>query len=239
MYRARLVISTVALLPLLIGLGVWQLDRYQEKQTIENDLNQRSHQTLTFAELQTREDPRFYAVSLSGRFNNDRYFLLDNRIFQGRVGYHVLMPFQTTSGETVLVDRGWISGSQDRSRLPTVLGIHGLTTISGQSWQPDEAFLLAEDVWSNNWPKVIQAVDSAAMADALEVQLPPWLVILDNQQPGSLQRNFEPINTQSERHLGYAIQWFALAITLIVLAGWALRKNNNNNVVLHQEDSNE
>ncbi len=236
MYRTRIVLLTVALLPLLIGLGVWQLDRYHQKQTLENNLLQRSHQSLTLAELHSREDPRFYSVSLSGRFINDRYFLLDNRVFQGRVGYHVLMPFLTTTGETVLVDRGWIPGLQDRSRLPTVLGIHGLTRISGQSWQPEgDAFLLAEDVWSKDWPKVIQALDSEEMAKALEITLPPWLVILDGQQPGSLQRNFEPVNSQSERHLGYAVQWFAMALTLMVLAGWALRKNNNNNVVLHQE----
>ncbi len=236
MYRVRIVIFVFALLPVLVSLGVWQLNRYGAKLDIEESFHSRRTDQFTLQDLQGLADPRFYPLTLTGRFDNTRYFLLDNRILQGRVGFHALSPFLLTSGETVLVDRGWVAGIPDRSRLPDVPVVEGLVTVAGQSWQPaGEAFLLEKNRWNDGWPKVIQAIDQPDMAKALDVAVQPWLLILDRAQPGILQRNFAPTNMPANRHLGYAIQWFAMALALVMLGAWAIRhdknscgKNNNN-----------
>ncbi|CAM3489050.1 SURF1 family protein [Parendozoicomonas haliclonae] len=245
MYRIRIVIFVTVLLPILVGLGIWQYSRYQDKLAIEDEYQARRTGSFTVQDLQTLDDPRFYPLSLSGQFNNNQYFLLDNKTYQGRVGFHVLMPFTTRSGETILVDRGWIAGLPDRSRLPEVSSVEGFVSISGQSWQPaGEAFLLEEDKWQNEWPKVIQALDAERMQVALNTKIQPWFLVLDSDQPSSLQKNYSIINMPPSKHLGYSIQWFAMAFALLLLGVWAYRKephtnNNGANNTSHNNNNNE
>ena len=232
MYRICLIVFAGVLLPILLYLGFWQLGRYEEKLVIEENLQLRRFTPLSLDDLRELNDQRFYPLTITGTFDNSRYFLLDNRTFNGRVGFHVLTPFLTNNGELVLVDRGWIVGSFDRRHLPDIPQVYGLTTIVGQSWQPvGEAFLLKEDVWRTGWPKVIQAIDKQAMTNALQTDdadsidsIEPWLLILDSDQPGSLQRNFHPTSMPAERHLGYAVQWFVMALALVLLTIWAFYK---------------
>ena len=237
MYRICLIVFASVLLPVLLWLGFWQLSRYDEKLAIEENLKMRRFSSLSIVDLRALDDQRFYPITLTGTFDNSRYFLLDNRTFEGRVGFHVLMPFLTRNNEWVLVDRGWIAGSYDRRQLPDVPKINGLITIAGQSWQPaGEAFLLKEDLWYAGWPKVIQAIDGQRIADTLLTvageRIEPWLLILDGDQAGSLQRNFQPTAMPAQRHFGYALQWFIMALALVLLTIWAFHKeaiNKNNN----------
>ncbi|WP_281645333.1 SURF1 family protein [Parendozoicomonas sp. Alg238-R29] len=250
MYRIRIVLLVVALLPVLVGLGFWQLERYDSKLAMENQYQERRGGTYSVSDLKGLYDPLYFQLTLAGRFDNSRSFLLDNRTFKGRVGFHVLTPFfvdsgetvsgetvsgetvsgETVSGETVIVDRGWIVGIPDRSRLPDIPAVDGKVLIAGQSWQPaGEAFLLAEDVWSEDWPKVIQAIDQERMQEVLGVTAESWLLVQDNDQPGSLEKNFFLTNMPASRHFGYAMQWFAMALVLVVLGFWALRKDKSNN----------
>ncbi|MTI14932.1 SURF1 family protein [Sansalvadorimonas verongulae] len=236
MYRVRIVLLVMLFLPVLIGLGFWQLERYHVKQDLEDQYEARRTGNYTVADLKGLYDPLYFQLTLTGRFDNSHNFYLDNRTYQGRVGFHILTPFVTDKGDTVIVDRGWIAGIPDRSRLPEVPEVSGLVTIRGQSWLPaGEAFLLEDDVWTESWPKVIQAIDQERMIDALNVKAEPWLLVQGHDQPGSLQKNFHLTNMPPSRHFGYAIQWFSMAAVLVLLGLWALRKNNNNKNAVTQE----
>ena len=244
MYRIRITLLVIALFPILVGLGFWQLDRYHAKQGLEGQYEARRSGSYTIGDLKGLHDPLYFHLSLTGRFDNSHMFLLDNRTYQGRVGFHVFTPFITDSGDTVIVDRGWIAGIPDRSRLPDVPDVHGLVTIGGQSWLPaGDAFLLSEDVWREEWPKVMQAIDQERMTRALEkesnVTAESWLLVQDSDQPGSLQKNFHLTNMPPSRHFGYAMQWFAMAGVLVFLGLWAIRKdkltNNNKKNAVTQE----
>ncbi len=229
MYRIRPVIVTgtllvTLLLALLVSLGFWQLDRYDSKRAMETLHQSRQDGSYSLQDIQGQPDPLYFQLSVTGRFDNQRSFLLDNRTHNGRVGFHVLTSFIADTGQTLLVDRGWIAGFSDRSQLPSIPAIKGLVSISGLSWQPaGEAFLLKEDQWQQSWPKIVQAIDQKRMATELEARLQPWLLIQDADQPGSLQRNFHLTNMPATRHMGYAFQWFAMAIALALLGLWALR----------------
>ena len=137
-----------------------------------------------------------------------------------------LPPFRTLEGEQVVIDRGWVAGSQDRRLLPDIPTVNGSVALTGLSWVPlGDAFLLQDDVWSDEWPKVIQAIDLERMNTALEDGFQPWILVLDSDQPGSFQRNFHVTNMSPSRHFGYAIQWFAMAIALVFLGGYAAFKS--------------
>ncbi len=227
MYRIRIALLVIALLPILVGLGFWQLERHKAKLAMEELYQSRQQGQFSLADVQAQDDPLYFQLSLTGQFDNARSFLLDNRTLSGRVGFHVLTPFIAQTGETVIIDRGWIAGTPDRRRLPSIPSISGFSSVTGLSWKPaGEAFLLEDDQWSEQWPKVIQAIDEPRMQRALTGSVEPWLLIQDEFQPGSLQRNFHLTNMPASRHFAYAIQWFSMAMALLLLGVWAMMINN-------------
>ncbi len=224
-FKTKLVLLMLLLFPLLTGLGFWQLNRYQEKLDLEAQLAARQQSALhSPGTLRTLDDPRFYRVQAEGRYLDDQTFLLDNRIHKGRSGYHVITPFMTHGGQLMLVIRGWLAGSPDKAQIPAIPSIQGNNVLDGLAWQPaGKAFLLGEDHWAESWPKVIQALDIQRMGDALEAIPEAWYMVLDEQQPGSLTRDFHPINMQPGKHLGYAIQWFLMALVMLGIGGYYLK----------------
>src|SRR5690606_37689170 len=78
-----------------------------------------------------RSDLQYLPVLMQGSYDNQRYFLLDNRIHRGRVGYEVISPFTTLAGTLVFVNRGWIAGTGDRQQLPEPLAVDGVVNIDG------------------------------------------------------------------------------------------------------------
>ena len=70
-------------------------------------------------------------ISVAGRWDAARQFLLDNRTRDGRAGYEVLTPLQLDDGRWLIVNRGWVSFSGYRERLPDIAIAH-----SGSHWMP-------------------------------------------------------------------------------------------------------
>ena len=114
-------IATIVLLPVLVWLGVWQLERADEKRDriIRFEAGAKiEHLDSTMAVRDLAEMTQFQQVQLDGRYDNKRQFLLDNMTDGGSAGYHILTLFRTaTSQDLILVDRGWIA-KDFRSALP-------------------------------------------------------------------------------------------------------------------------
>ena len=153
-------------------------------------------------------------LSLTGQFDNERSFLLDNQIQHGEVGYQLLSPFVSTDGETVLVNRGWLKGFADR-RLPALPQQAGQVEIVASIYVPvGEAVLLEEDQWAWQWPIVIQSIDVGKAQSRLEAELFPYAVRMQAGYPGALAAEWPAVNTAPEKHSGYAVQWFFMAFAL-------------------------
>ncbi|MFV2091443.1 MAG: SURF1 family protein, partial [Pseudomonadales bacterium] len=147
----------VLLLPVVVGLGFWQLDRAEEKRSYEEAYLDRIS-ALPVAPSQTLEDLKdFERLRLTGRFEPGRYFLLDNQTRQGAVGYAVISSFVAEDGRRWLVNRGFIEGDMHRQRLPVVVTPPGEVSLIGVLW-PEVGLLpiLGEDEWVAGWPKRIQ-----------------------------------------------------------------------------------
>jgi surfeit locus 1 family protein len=210
---------TLVLLTLFVGLGRWQWHRGEAKQVLWDGFERNVHA----APLGTRDFDgldRFARLELSGTFEPDHQFLLDNRSHAGQPGYEVLTPFRTTDGRRVLVNRGWVPFGGYRDRLPDVSMASSPATIRGRIDELPSAGLAsghAAPDSSASWPKVTSFPTHAELAGALGAALQHRIVLLDPDAPGGYVREWSPPGMQPSRHFSYAIQWWGFAAVLLVL----------------------
>lgn len=217
-WRASLLV--VILLPVVVSLGFWQIERADEKRRLQSLFDDR--QKLGAVAIETLADDadlRFQPVSLTGQFLNDKTAFLDNRVYQRRFGYEIITPFQLAGSEQiVLVNRGWLEGDSSRRSLPHVETIKGEVALSADIYVPQgEMMVLAEDA-NSGWPGVIQSIDIDEIQGLLGRPIFPYSVRLRAGNPGSYKAYWKIVNMQPEKHTGYAVQWFAMAIMLLFIA---------------------
>ena len=214
---------TVALLSLLLGLGKWQLDRAAWKQALidrELEISQQSPQPLLDV-LAAGGVLDFRPVVARGSYDLNRQLLLDNRIHEGRPGYQVLTPLRLDGTDSiVLVNRGWLPLGRSRSELPDLPGPNGAIPVSGTLARlPEKIFRLddAEEPMSG-WPQVIQHVEFSKIEQRLGEAVLPVILQLGNEQPHGFSRDWKPVyGIGPEKHTAYAMQWFTLALVLLVI----------------------
>ncbi|QIB65673.1 SURF1 family protein [Kineobactrum salinum] len=221
-FEWRITLVTLLLLPALITLGFWQLQRAEEKAQLQASWKQRQSQApAELTELPSEPEQLAYRrLVLRGEYLPGRYLLLDNRVRGGRFGYEVVGLFELAdSAALVLVNRGWIAGDPARRTLPEVPELAGPVELSAHVYvSPGEPYLLAEQDLAQPWPLRVQALEPAALApllrDISDAPLFPYQVRIDPGQPSALAVAWQVVNTGPEKHRGYAFQWFTMALVL-------------------------
>ncbi len=230
-WRASLL--ALALLPVLMSLGFWQLDRADEKRDLQSLFQQRQvNGPVNFEALDEANDLRYQPVRFVGRFINEKIIFLDNRINQGRFGYEIIAPFEVVdSQQIVLVNRGWVEGDKSRRTLPIIEPVLGELLLKGEVYVPQGAMLSLGQSQVGSWPRVLQSVDVAEFDKDFEQTLFPYIVRLDEESPAVFKPNWVVVNLQPAKHTGYAVQWFAMSFTLLLIIFlantncWSLIKN--------------
>ncbi len=212
---------TLLLLGLLVSLGLWQLDRAQQKRDLLAGYGSDRNATVIQLEagMNSFDDFNYQFASVIGRYDSAHQFLLDNRTYKGRAGYHVLTPFRLRdSGTAVLVNRGWIPLGATRAELPDPLVEADRRRIIGRIKLPaSDSFMLGEEQPRHGWPYRIQRIDTARLAQELDYALLPVVVLLDADQDSGFVRDWTPLRSGPERNVGYAVQWFGLAAALLII----------------------
>ncbi|MCP8462580.1 SURF1 family protein [Pseudomonas sp. ZM23] len=201
----------LALLPVLIALGCWQLSRASEKRTLLAAAEaQRQLDPISAAEL-ARLPPRSYVrVRLQGRLDAEHSVLLDNRTRNGQAGVEVLQPFFDRVGhQWLLVNRGWVAWPDRRVPPQIETPIHDLL-LDAWTYVPPTAGPTAPVA---GWPRLVTQVDAPFLWDQLGREGSPLEIRLE---PGdaAFDTDWPIVAMPPERHIGYAVQWFALAIAL-------------------------
>ena len=211
------------LLPLLLSLGSWQASRAEEKQQLLDAKQQRrTEQALSLNTIDTldRVLDRFRPAQARGHYVEGQQWLLDNRLYQGQAGYHVFSLFQLQGGQQVLVNRGWVSVGESRAFLPELPLPQGSMLLQGHLDSPASVGLvLGESPLQGLAERVlVQNLDVGELAQAKGLPLLPLTLVIDAGQAGGLQYDWSAIETISpQKHLGYAVQWFALAVALLMI----------------------
>jgi surfeit locus 1 family protein len=227
----------VALVSLLIGLGFWQLRRADQKQLI---LDQQAHQLVRPAiqmhpKTTLLATVRYMPVFMDGMFDCDHQILIDNKIFNRKPGFYVITPFRSSqNNQSILVNRGWIPMKVDRKPdlqyrecLTDILRLHGIAnSFPGLGFH----FSGSYDSITNNWPQIVLELDAEKLSKDLNYEVVDYLILMDPAMKGGFKRQWSFVpNILPKKHIAYAVQWFGLAISLMVLSFWILRKNKNDN----------
>ena len=211
---------------LFCSLGIWQLDRAGQKKKMlaesQNILAARTPLPLRAAADPARKTGYDWAQG-QGRFTRAPAVLLDNQIREGRSGVRVYRVFQPDApvAPPLLVELGWIALAGDRT-LPRIESFSGVVQVSGLLAPPPSAGL-ASAVASPQAEGALLAtsLDRAVLSSALGLPtLAPRVLRLDPAVKVGYLRDLDilPNTLPPERHLGYAVQWFGLALTVFVTA---------------------
>lgn len=203
-------------------LGFWQLQRAAEKEQLLEASEKKMNRAPVALDA-TRTDYaelRYQRVYANGRFNGQKQFLLDNQVYKGRVGYHVLTPFVLDeTGRVVMIDRGWVAANPDRRQRPEVSVMDDPLKITGSLYVPYGSSYKLGAIMEDevSWPRLIQGVDWDVMSQALGVPVAPVLLRMDEQWDDGLVHEWVLVPFGPQKHMAYAVQWFAMAAVLLIM----------------------
>lgn len=218
---------------ILLGMGTWQLQRAQEKKEILTQYEKQSSQTVMPLNT-SREDYtelRYRDVRVEGRYDASKQLLLDNQVRNRQAGYNVLTPFRLQNGKWVLVDRGWVPQGLTRQLLPKVDIKQLEAVLTGKVYVPFAAAFSLGSIDSGNkiWPRVIQYVEFSEISQLLGYDLLPLIIRLSPDAADGYLREWVAVPFTPARHVAYAVQWYGLAIALLVIVGIAMSTKQSSN----------
>jgi surfeit locus 1 family protein len=223
---------TVAGVAAGIRLGLWQTDRAQQKLQLMAVMQQRAAAPAIHVgpDPMAAGDLEYRTVEARGEFDPKGLVLLDNRVHEGRVGYEVVMPLRIagSSDMYLLVDRGWVAGTGDRTRLPEIstprgeVSVVGLAVIPGQKMfelSPSQA--IEGSVWQN--------LTIERYVTHMPYKIQPVLVQQTNEAQDGLLRAWSISDREVNVHRSYALQWFALAgLVFVVFLFMSFKRDASN-----------
>jgi surfeit locus 1 family protein len=218
-FRPRLVptLAAVAAIALTLHLAQWQRGREQEKLELQALLDARGKlppHKLEVGKIDG-EALRYRKVLMTGEYVAAKQIYLDNKDFNGKVGYHVVTPFRLSGADAhVMVNRGWIARGRDYPNPPAAPPPAGSMDLEGTATLPPRRFLeLSEtNVQGNVWQNL--TFDRARRN--LDINVLPLMVLAAKSPPG-LQPVVEAPDAGAEKHRGYAFQWLALSVAVFIV----------------------
>lgn len=214
-------VATLVLLPLLINLGFWQLNRAAEKRALMAEAATGKQTTLLLQSATAAQLKRYQHVQVQGRFDSQHQVLLDNMPAKtGQPGYRVLTPLLLEDQSIVLVDRGWLALGVNRNQLPQIAVAEEPRTLTGILDVLPQPGVRAGNagIAPDRWPQVLNYPRYAELRQLYGSRLQERLVLLDADAPDGFERAWQiNIGFGPERHVAYAVQWFALAAALLII----------------------
>jgi surfeit locus 1 family protein len=222
--RAWAALLTAAALAAFVSLGWWQIGRAREKQAMIESFARGTQTSVELAgDVTVAELPRYQHARAEGHYDPSRQILIDNMpSHAGRPGYRVLTPFVREGARKLLiVDRGWVPLGTSRDVAPRLDVSAEYRAVAGRLDQLPEPGVRVGEAGvpgDERWPRVLNFPRASDVEQVLGAPVESRILLLDPAAPDGYERVWRPsLGFGPERHLGYAIQWFALALTALVV----------------------
>ncbi len=206
---------------MLISLGRWQLRRADEKRVLFDSFAAGTDATRLI-DLGTPRLPRYQHIEAGGHYDQARQILIDNMVNAERAGYFVITPFALTGGGWVLVNRGWVPLGASRAVLPTIpvtgdtrrlRGGAIICRVPAFSWAPGRC-LRHRIRWSRPFRIMPSWRSSCGNPPGQRPRI--WCCSTLPSPTATCAIGRRP-DFRRCATFGYAVQWFALALTLFVI----------------------
>ena len=221
--RAVVLLAAVLATAGTARLGVWQLDRADQKTRL-HDAQQRQRQLPPVLQPALAREAAatalqvHRAVTLQGQWLPAHTVYLENRQMNGRPGFYAVTPLRLDDGSVVLVQRGWVPRDLlDRTRVVLPPLSQGAVQVQGRiALGPSRLYDFAG---AASGP-IRQNLDVNAYARETGLPLRPVTVVQEDREPGAaapadgLQRQWPQVAAGVDKHYGYAFQWFALCVLI-------------------------
>ena len=225
-----MLLLTLVVFLLLVKLGLWQLQRAEQKQQRLNQINrgeqsgeQDLHSYLKLTEEQQTGSQLRLEVAVA-----EQRFWLDNRFWQGKAGYQLLVPVRPVNQSRYwLLNLGWFARPQDYAQWPEPPSLPETLWISVVSVPIEAGLLLDARHYHQQHPQHqqqfrVQTLDVSRLKvlSGLTLASQQWLLQANPQQPSvaSGKLEWQWVSMPPQRHRAYAVQWFGLAAAELSVA---------------------
>jgi len=212
----------------LMSLGFWQLDRADEKRKIESVIVlSKSEPAKLVVDIEEILKKEYYNVLLKGHYDKNKQFIYDNQTVNSNAGYYVLTPFILDDKGVILVNRGFVPWGNQRKVLAEISVNQKEQLIEALLVKPKQRIQLQNTEAKPEFPLLIQSIDIEKLASLSKLPIIPMIAQLSPKSENGFYRKWKPFYGSVDKHLGYALQWFLMALVLCIISSTlALRKRN-------------
>ncbi|MEM6615293.1 MAG: SURF1 family protein [Pseudomonadota bacterium] len=235
----RLIIPAIAAIiafAILMGLGTWQMQRLAWKEALIAKIDARIVAepvdiNTALMRFNAGEDIEYTRITVAGTYDHAK----ELHVFQvgdAGPGWHIYTPLELESGATVIVNRGYVPLARKEAESRADSQPEGRVQIAGLLRGQSEKGLFGNDndPMANEW----YWRDVVGMAQAMGLDEPPiaqaemptvpftYPFVIDAEaggDPGDIPEDGTTIIELSNRHFGYALTWYGLGGTLVLVAG--------------------
>ena len=219
-------LSLITLIVICFYLGLWQIERAEEKLAIQTDFQSQIKERPVNINFLSTEPTRYKKIFAEGSFI-EPYFLLDNIVYNRKAGYYVISPFLIDE-KILLVNRGWVD-NYSRQKYPVIDTPKEVMIINGYVKYPMQLLELTSENISVKEPYVIQNININQISNIIKKEIYPFILNL-NESSRFLYKYIPEKNEKSDlKHYMYAGQWFLFTIIGIFFLIILNRKSNGKN----------
>jgi cytochrome oxidase assembly protein ShyY1 len=225
----------LAVAALAMSLGNWQTRRGDMTEAIEarwdaaaaarpTTLASGSEAAAVAAALPRR-------VAAHGSFAPEATVFVDNRALEGVAGFYVVTPLRLADGSVVLVNRGWLPRDpRDPARIPPLATPSGPAAIEGLAVSRVPRLLELASAQRATLPGIWPNMDYDEYERASGLRVARFVVQQTSDTGDGLRRVWPRPAAGVEKHRGYALQWYGLALLsaglTVYFGGRALRRRD-------------
>jgi len=223
-FKSKILIFAIIFVPITISLGIWQIERANEKKLIIANYDK----LLVSAPIALQKNQmlnNWQPIETTGTYE-DTIVYEDNAINNGKAGFKVYHLFRNDDGTFIFIHRGFIERNLIKNNLPEVEIPTEKKSIYGTTLFKQNNTFVKNIEESDS--RIIQEFNASLLIDKYPMlkdkYLHPFLFNLDIRDVNKYQPIEKPVNMTASKHIGYAIQWFGLCAALIILTIYAFRR---------------
>jgi surfeit locus 1 family protein len=201
---------------LFCSLGTWQLHRLQWKQNLINQISEGLKSTpIRYSQIINKN---YQKVILAGEYDFKNQIYLYSLNGKGQPGFDVVTPFETTSRENVLVNRGWIK-KELKNKAEINFSSKNITGMLRQAnrknlFTPDND--LEENIWFSLNLEDVQKITGKKFNQ--------FIVYLEDRNINIPKPKKITVDVPNN-HLKYAITWYSISISILFYYLYFRKKN--------------